>query len=164
MRVSLLVLVTGLVVGLIGLVGCQHANDADTDAGAPPDLDGVIFNHAYKCSETPSNGVDPWCPDPNGSEQIRFDATGVNTYDVVSVPDDGFVCSGTLDGLAFTWTAESPNGYGESGVWVFSADGTTFSGGSTYAAHDLSYVGACEGTGAVSPATPAEPAPVGTCS
>jgi hypothetical protein len=163
MRVSLLVLLTGLVVGVVGVVGCHHASDADTDAGAPPDLDGVIFNHAFKCSETPANGAPAFCADPAGSEQVRFDATGVDAYDVVTVPDDGFVCSGTLDGLAFTWTAQSPNGYVESGVWVFSADGTTFSGSSTYEAADLSYTGACEGTGAVASATPAEPAAVGLC-
>jgi hypothetical protein len=154
-----------LVVGLVlGVAGCHHASDADTDAGAPPHIDGVLFDHAYKCSQTPAGGGGAWCSDPGGVEQIRFVGTGVDTFDVVTVPDDGFVCSGTLAGLAFTWDATSPNGYHESGVWVFSADGTTFAGGSTYEAFDLSYTGACAGTGAADPAAPAEPDPVGACS
>jgi hypothetical protein len=161
MRVRPMLMVTCLV---FGVAGCHHASDADTDAGAPPDLDGVLFNHAFKCSETPANGAPAFCGDPSGMEQIRFVSTGTDAYDVVTVPDDGFVCSGTMAGLAFTWTASSPNGYEESGVWVFSADGTTFAGDSTYSAVDLSYTGSCTGTGAVDPSQPAAPDAVGECS
>jgi hypothetical protein len=152
-----MLLVIGLAAG-----GAACGGDSPTP-GTLRDLDGLVFNHAYKCSQTDPPPKGAWCADPSGMEKIVFKSSGANSYDVRDVPDHGFQMSGTVSGLTLTWTATSPNGYSEGGSWTFSADGSTFAGHSTYHALDLSYSGACEGTGAVDPGTPATPASVGEC-
>jgi len=126
------------------------------------DLDGLIYVERYNCSQA-FTGMPEFCADADVSDTLQFTRTGANTYTVRDVPDTGFLYSGTLAGLTFTWTATSPNGYSESGTWRFVSDASTFAGTSHYVANDNSYAGDCTQTGARSPATPAAPPPIGSC-
>ncbi len=79
---------------------------------------------------------------------ILFTSTAPGIYTGADVPDTGFVYNGTLSGTTFTWNAVSPLGYTETGIWTFSADGSTFSGSSHYVADPPgNYSGDCNETG-----------------
>jgi len=84
-------------------------------------------------------------------------------YQLREVPDTGFVYNGTFNCSAFVWGASSPGEYTGNGVWSFSPDGSTFFGSSAYIADDLSYAGACNETGAESPAVPDNPPAIPPC-
>lgn len=152
-----------LCVALLAASGCSKSNKSTT---APPpgiDLDGFVYNEVYSCSHTPSGGPGSFCSDDQATDTIQFAKTGASTYQVRDVPDTGFVYNGTLSGLVFSWNATSPDGYTESGTWIFSADAATFSGVSHDIANDNSYNGDCSTNGARAPATPAPAPPIGTC-
>lgn len=142
------------------LVGFGCNNDDDTPV--VPILDGRTYTEMYKCSQTFTGG-DPFCADDNATDSLAFNHVSGNTYEVRDVPDTGFAYTGTLSGQTFTWTADSPDGYTEAGVWVFSSDFSTFEGASEYVADNATYAGECTTTGAEDPATPAEPPAIGAC-
>lgn len=163
MRCSLRAVIMLLCVSLLAASGCGSSNKSTV---APPpgvDLDGFVFNEVYSCSQTPAGGPPAFCADDQAADTIQFFKTGSNTYQVRDVPDTGFLYTGTLAGLVFSWNATSPNGYTESGTWTFTASGESFSGSSHYVANDNSYSGNCTTNGAKAPATPPAAPPIGTC-
>jgi hypothetical protein len=133
------------------------------EGGCEAGLHNLVFNEKYTCTQT-NEGGEPFCADQNEQDAIRFTHAGGGFYEVRDEPDTGFVYTGSLlDCTTFSWNASSPGEYSEGGVWQFSNDQTTFSGQSAYIADDLSYAGACNQTGARSPAIPPNPPPLDPC-
>jgi hypothetical protein len=129
----------------------------------PPDaLDDRTYNETYTCSFVPEGG-EPICDVTNAQDTLHFTHTGGNDYEVLDVPDTGFVYNGSLDCRTFTWTALSPGDYTEEGTWEFSGNLSGFSGSSSYFALDSSYSGDCNITGAEAPDTPPNPTLVPPC-
>lgn len=124
---------------------------------ARPTPAGKTYKEKYTCNEQ-FGGVPPTtCPDLNVVDEIAFQSTGPDTFDVRDVPDLGFLMTGTMSGNTFVWSATSPNGYTETGTWTFSADFTSFSGSSHYVANDNSYAGDCNANGLQGSTVPADP-------
>ncbi len=147
---------------LAGALGCSKSDKATPLAPPSVELDGLVFNQIYSCSESPASGV-PFCADHQVLTQLQFTKTSSNTYRVRNVPDTGLVYNGTLSGAVYTWNAVSPNGYTETGSWSFTSDGASFAGISHYIANDDSYSGDCSSTGARAPGLPPAPSPIGAC-
>jgi hypothetical protein len=140
---------------------CGSATTTTTLPGCPGPggLDGRTFNEIYTCIETPI-GSDSFCADHNVHDAIRFTHVGGGSYEVRDVPDTGFFSEGTIGCTTFTWVASSPGEYTESGTWNFTSDLESFSGSSIFFADSFAYTGQCNTTGAESPATPPNPAPI----
>ena len=141
------------VAGLATGYGCGGNNNT-----APrPTPAGKSYKEKYTCNEQ-FGGVPPTtCPDLNVVDEIAFTSTGPDTFEVLDVPDSGFVLTGTFVGNDFSFTATSPNGYTETGTWTFSADRGSFSGSSHYVANDNSYAGDCNENGLKGSTVPADP-------
>jgi hypothetical protein len=142
--------------------GCSDSN-RPASGSSKINLDGATYTEKYTCNEQFGGGPPTTCPDLNVVDVIAFTSTGVDTYTGLDVPDTGFVYTGTMSGTTFTWSATSPAGYTETGVWTFSADGSSFSGSSNYVANDLSYSGTCNTNGVLGTVTtpPDPPLPSG---
>lgn len=154
-RIQCAVLIAFVAAVLVGY-GCSR-----DDRHELFDLDGKIYTEKFTCNKT-FTGQSPVCPDFNETDQIQFQRTGSSTFVARNVPDTGFVIDGTLFGVAFHWSAASPNGYTESGTWTFSSSGGSFSGASHYVADDNSYSGDCNTNGLRGYNTPPDPpAPAG---
>ena len=140
----------------------------DSSTETPPPrfiLDGKIYTEKFTCNETSAPGAPLTCPDLNQTDVIQFEYTGGTTFEVRNVPDTGFIYTGELVGMTFTWTATSPNGYTESGSWDFVSSGAEFTGSSHYVADAPgTYSGDCNTNGTLGTATvPADPPPPAGC-
>lgn len=135
-----------------------------TLAGCPPQdaLDNVDLNEIYTCIQK-FTGQSYFCSEQDEGDTIRFTHQGGGNYEGRDVPDSGFVYTASLSCTTLVWSAVSPNGYTETGTWEFSSDLSTFSGSSIYIATNNTFQGQCLETGAVSPATPADPPALPPC-
>jgi hypothetical protein len=150
-----------LVAALALACGC----DSSTTPSPVFVLDGKTYTEAFTCNRTPTGGGPVTCPDVNSTDVIQFQFVSGKTFVVHKVPDTGYVYTGNLTGMTFTWTAVSApaDAYTESGSWTFMADGASFSGSSHYVADDGSFQGDCNTNGAIGITTtpPNPPSPAG---
>jgi hypothetical protein len=144
-------------------LGLGYGCGGNNSTSPPFTLGGKTYTEKYTCNQT-FTGTPVTCPDVNLTDTLLFQSTGPNTFVVHDVPDTGFVYNGTMVGQDFNWTATSPDGYTESGTWVFSVGSVTFSGSSHYTANDGSYVGDCNTNGVIGTGTaPPNPPPPSGC-
>ena len=136
--------------------GCTDDDQADPFF----ELDGDTYSENFWCNKT-FTGQPTTCPDPNRTDQVLFERTAPNTFEVRDVPDTGFLMVGSFSGFDFHWTATRPTGATKSGTWTFSSDGNSFAGPSHYVADDGSYSGDCNTNGDFLGPAPDPPAPAG---
>jgi hypothetical protein len=146
-------------------LGLAYGCGSSTTPGPVFVLDGKTYTEKFTCNKTLTAGGPVTCPDLNATDVIQFQYVSGTTFVVHDVPDTGFLYTGTLSGMTFTWTATSApaDAYTESGSWTFEASGATFSGSSHYVADDGSFQGDCNVNGAIGTATvpPDPPSPAG---
>ena len=120
------------------------------------------YNQVESCSQT-ATGSAAVCVLTNASTQLTFTSLGSGQWQLMDVPDSGFLAVGTFTGRTFTFTATHPTGFTETGTIDFNSNGDQYSGASTYTANDNSFTGACSFNGAISPNVPGHAASIGPC-